>query len=65
MKGDDPQIDTAQTLKRFNGRLALQEKIQKTFADRIPNNYRLYFNKSYYLENLVNNYNRRILSDIE
>ena len=39
MKGDDPQIDTAQTPKRFYRRLALQEKIQKTFADSIPNKY--------------------------
>ena len=37
MKGDDPEIDTAQTPKRFDGRLALEEKIQKTFADCIPN----------------------------
>ena len=36
MKGDDPQIDTAQTPKRFDWRLALQAKIQKTFADSIP-----------------------------
>ena len=38
MKGDDPEIDTALTPKRFNGRLALREEIQKTFADSIPNN---------------------------
>ena len=38
MKGDDPEIDTAQTPKRFNGNLALLEKIRKTFADSIPNN---------------------------
>ena len=31
MKGDDPQIDTAQTPKRFDWCLALQGKIQKTF----------------------------------
>ena len=37
MKADDPQIDTAQTPKRFDWRLALQGKIQKTFADSIPN----------------------------
>ena len=37
MKGDDPQIDTAQTPKRFNWHLALQGKIQKIFADSIPN----------------------------
>ena len=36
-KGDDPEIDTAQTPKRFDGRLALQEKIRKTFADSSPN----------------------------
>ena len=28
MKGDDPQLDTAQTPKRFDRRLALQENIQ-------------------------------------
>ena len=38
MKGDDPQIDTAQTPKRFDWSLALQGKIQKTFADSIRNN---------------------------
>ena len=37
MKGDDPEIDTAQTPKRFEGNLALQGKIRKTFADSIPN----------------------------
>ena len=37
MKGDYPKIDTAQTPKRFDWRLALQGKIQKTFADSIPN----------------------------
>ena len=37
MRGNDPQIDTAQTPKHFNWRLALQGKIQKTFADNIPN----------------------------
>ena len=37
MKGDDPEIDTAQTPKRFDGRLAPQEKIRKAFADSIPN----------------------------
>ena len=36
-KGDDPEIDTAQTPKRLDGNLALQEKIRKTFADSIPN----------------------------
>ena len=39
MKDDEPEIDTAQTQKRFGGRLALQEKIQKTFTDSILNNY--------------------------
>ena len=39
MKGDDPEIDTAQTPKRFDGNLTLQEKIRKTFADSIPNNH--------------------------
>ena len=38
MKGNDPQIDTAQNPKRFDWRLALQGKIQKIFADSIPNN---------------------------
>ena len=38
MKGDDPQIDIAQTPKRFDWRLALQVRIQKTFADSIPTN---------------------------
>ena len=37
MKGDDPEIDTAQAPKRLDGRLALQEKIRRTFADSIPN----------------------------
>ena len=37
MKGDDAQIDTARTPKRFDRRLALLEKIRKTFADIIPN----------------------------
>ena len=37
MKGDDPKIDTAQTPKCLGRRLALQEKIRKTFADSIPN----------------------------
>ena len=36
MKGDDPEIDTAQTPERFDGRLALQNKIRETFADSIP-----------------------------
>ena len=38
MKGDDPEIDTAQTPKRFDECLAVQEKIRKTFTDSIPNN---------------------------
>ena len=37
MKGDDPEIDAAQTPKRFEGHLALLEKIRKTFADSILN----------------------------
>ena len=37
MKGDDPEIDTAQTPKRLDGRLALVEKIRKTFTQSIPN----------------------------
>ena len=40
MKGDDPEIDTAQTPKRFDECLAVQEKIRKTFTDSIPNKYR-------------------------
>ena len=32
IKGDDPEIDTAQTPKRLDGCLALLEKIQKTFT---------------------------------
>ena len=39
MKSDDPEIDTAQTPKRLEGRLAPQEKIQETFADSIPNKF--------------------------
>ena len=39
MKGEDPQIDTAQTPKCFDGRLALQEKIRKIFTDSITNKY--------------------------
>ena len=38
LKGDDPEIDPAQTPKRFDRRLALQEKIRKTFTDSIPSN---------------------------
>ena len=38
MKGGDPEIDTAQTQKRFDGLLAPVEKIRKTFTDNIPNN---------------------------
>ena len=37
MKGDDPEIDTAPTPKRFDGRLALQEIMRKTFTDSNPN----------------------------
>ena len=36
--GDDPETDTAQTPKRLDGRLALREKIRKTFTDSIPKN---------------------------
>ena len=36
MKGDDPEIDTAQTSKRLDGHLALLKKIQKTFTESIP-----------------------------
>ena len=38
MKGDDPEIDNAQPPKGFNGRLALLEKIRKTYTDSILNN---------------------------
>ena len=37
MKGNDHEIDTAQTPKRFDRRLALEEKIRKTFTGCIPN----------------------------
>ena len=40
-KGDDPEIDTAQTPKRFDRRLALLGKTRKTFTDSIPNNNRI------------------------
>ena len=43
MKGDDPEIDAAQTPKRFDGRLALLEQIRKTFTDSIPNNQQMMF----------------------
>ena len=36
MRGDDPEIDTAQIQKRSERRLALQEKIRKTFAASTP-----------------------------
>ena len=42
MKVDDPKIDTAQTPKRFDGRLALPEKIRKTFTASIPNKTRMF-----------------------
>ena len=32
MKGDDPEIDTAQTPKRLDERLVLLEKIRKAFT---------------------------------
>ena len=38
IKGDDPEIDTAQTPKLFDRRLALLGKTRKTFTDSIPNN---------------------------
>ena len=38
-KGDDPEIYTAQTPKRFDRRLALLGKTRETFTDSIPNNY--------------------------
>ena len=43
MKGDDPEIDTAQTPKRFDERLAPLERIRKTFTDSIPNKLRFFF----------------------
>ena len=36
MKGDDSEIDTAQTPKRLDERLPFLEKIRKTFTDSIP-----------------------------
>ena len=33
MKGDDREIDSAQTPKRFDGRLALLENVTKTLTD--------------------------------
>ena len=42
MKGDDPEIDTAQTPKRFDWRLALQGE-NPTFADSIPNKAKICF----------------------
>ena len=38
VKCDDPEINTAQTPKRLDGCLAVQEKIRMTFTDRIPKN---------------------------
>ena len=42
MKGDDPEIDTAQTPKRLDRRLAFLEKIRKTFTNSIRNNYAIW-----------------------
>ena len=53
MKGDDPQVDTAQNPKRFDWRLALHGKIQKTFADSIPNKTALEFKRSYSQQTFV------------
>ena len=39
MKGDDPEMNTVQTPKRFGKGLALQEKIRKTFSDSILNKF--------------------------
>ena len=36
MKGDDPEIDTARTPKRFDGRRASLGEIRKIFTDSIP-----------------------------
>ena len=36
-EGHDPEIDTAQTAKRLDGRLVLLEKILETFTDSVPN----------------------------
>ena len=45
MKEDDPEIDTAQTPKRFDGRLGSSvenpQKIRKTFTDSSPNKVRI------------------------
>ena len=38
IKDDDPVVDTAQTPMRLDGRLALREKMRKTFTDNFPNN---------------------------
>ena len=43
IKGDDPEIDTTQTPKRFSGRLAPLEKIRKTFTDSISNKLTVFF----------------------
>ena len=40
VKGDDAEINTAQNPKRFEGHLAILEKIRKTFTDSIPNKQR-------------------------
>ena len=37
MKGDDPEIDTAQTQQCLDGHMTLLEKLRKTFIDSIPN----------------------------
>ena len=37
MNGDDPEVDTARTSRHFDGRLALLEKIRKTFTESVPN----------------------------
>ena len=40
-KGDNPEIDTAQTPIGLDGRLILLEKIRMTFTDSIPSKFTL------------------------
>ena len=39
MNGNDPEFDTAQTPKIFDGHLARLEKLQKTLTDSILDKY--------------------------
>ena len=47
MKGDDLEIDTVHTPKSLDGRLALLEKIRKTFVDSIPNKVEMLYHFNY------------------